>query len=63
MVVRLCLVLCLTFKMLVFPSYEVIHRKKSTMANVHDLLIFFQIYTFDVIKIVCVGIISIVCLS
>ena len=42
MVVRLCSVLCLTFKMLAFLSQGVIQWKKSMMAHVHDLSIFFK---------------------
>ena len=52
MVVRLCLVFCLTFKMLASLSQGVIQWKKLMMAHVHDLSIFFQKYTFYVIKIV-----------
>ena len=62
-VTRLSLVVCLAFKMFAFLSYWVAHRKKSTVANVHNLSTFFQNYTIKVFKTVCACNVSLVCLA
>jgi hypothetical protein len=48
------------FKMLAFLSYGIIHRKKSTMAKVHDLSTFLQEYTSNITEAMCACIISLV---
>jgi len=57
---RLSPVVCLGFEMLAFLSYWVVHRKKPTLAKVHDLSTFFQTYTVKVFIIVCACILSLV---
>ena len=42
-------VICLAFEMLAFLSTLMVGRKKSTMAQVHILPAFIQVYTFSVI--------------
>ena len=57
---RLGLVVCLAFEILAFLSYWVVHRKKLTVAKVHDLSTFFQKYTIKVFITMCACIISLV---
>jgi len=57
---RLGPVVCLAFEMLAFLSYWVVHRKKRTVAKVHNLSTFFQKYIVKVFITVYACIISLV---
>ena len=62
-VARLRPVIRLTFEMLAFLSYGMPAQKKSTMSQVHILLITIQIYTVGIIQTVRASVVSLVCLS
>ncbi len=60
-VARLRPVICLTFEMLAFLSYEMAAWKKSMMSQVHILVSIIQIYNVGITVHACA--VSLVCLS
>ena len=63
MVHHFCLVVCLPFEMLAFPSYQMSDEGKPMTAHVYNLFVVSQPYTIGILQTVCAGSISLVRLS